>query len=56
MPDAFVTTGRRAESAQVTRPGREALGRALLEGQAMAADWAATFAAVDRAAFLPDLM
>lgn len=40
----------------MTRPGREALGRALLEGRAMTADWAATFAAVDRVAFLPDLM
>lgn len=40
----------------MTRPGREALGRALLEGRAMASDWAPTFAAVDRAAFLPDLM
>nr|WP_055549113.1 methyltransferase domain-containing protein [Streptomyces sp. NBRC 110028] len=39
-----------------SRPARRALGRSLLEGRAMAADWAPTFDAVDRAAFLPDLM
>ncbi|MEU0843209.1 methyltransferase domain-containing protein [Streptomyces sp. NPDC005962] len=40
----------------VMRPGREALGRVLVDGRMMGADWVATFAAVDRAAFLPDLM
>ncbi|MFE9396818.1 methyltransferase domain-containing protein [Streptomyces flavidovirens] len=43
-------------SAQVTRPGRKELGRVLLETHSMASDWAPTFAAVDRAAFLPELM
>ncbi|MET8177795.1 methyltransferase domain-containing protein [Streptomyces sp. NPDC005336] len=38
------------------RPGRTALGRILLEAGALSADWASTFAAVDRAGFLPDLM
>lgn len=38
------------------RPGRKELGRVLLETRAMSPDWAPTFAAVDRAAFLPDLM
>ncbi len=41
---------------QAARPGRAALGRLLLEAGAMAPDWAPTFAAVDRAAFLPELM
>jgi hypothetical protein len=35
------------------RSGRTRLGRALLDAGAMAEDWAPTFAAVDRAAFLP---
>ncbi|MGW7270780.1 methyltransferase domain-containing protein [Streptomyces sp. NPDC054864] len=43
-------------SAQVDRPSRKELGRALLESHSLASDWAPTFAAVDRAAFLPDLM
>ncbi|MET9530926.1 MULTISPECIES: methyltransferase domain-containing protein [unclassified Streptomyces] len=43
-------------SAQVTRPGRRELGRALLESCSMSSDWAPAFAAVDRATFLPDLM
>ncbi|MCZ4103274.1 MULTISPECIES: protein-L-isoaspartate(D-aspartate) O-methyltransferase [Streptomyces] len=43
-------------SAQVERPSRKELGRVLLETQSMTSDWAPTFAAVDRAAFLPDLM
>ncbi|WP_438363798.1 protein-L-isoaspartate O-methyltransferase family protein [Streptomyces hyaluromycini] len=38
------------------RPGRKELGRALMECGALASDWAPTFAAVDRAVFLPDLM
>ncbi|MEV6314071.1 methyltransferase domain-containing protein [Streptomyces sp. NPDC051776] len=41
---------------QVERPGRKELGRVLLETGSMTSDWAPTFAAVDRAAFLPDLM
>ncbi|WP_317985843.1 hypothetical protein [Streptomyces sp. 5-10] len=40
----------------IARPGRAALGRVLLEAGVMAEDWAPTFAAVDRAAFLPELM
>lgn len=44
------------EFPQVTRPGREELGRVLLESRAMAPDWAPTFAAVDRSLFLPDLI
>lgn len=43
-------------AAQVDRPSRKELGRVLLETQSMTSDWAPTFAAVDRAAFLPDLM
>ncbi|MET8681663.1 methyltransferase domain-containing protein [Streptomyces sp. NPDC004647] len=43
-------------AAQVDRPSRKELGRVLLETQSMTPDWAPTFAAVDRAAFLPDLM
>lgn len=43
-------------SEQEERPGREQLGRVLLETHAMTPEWASTFAAVDRAAFLPDLM
>ncbi|MEU2059487.1 methyltransferase domain-containing protein [Streptomyces sp. NPDC013455] len=38
------------------RPGREALGRVLLKSGVLSSDWAPTFAAVDRAAFLPELM
>ncbi|MFD5032492.1 hypothetical protein ACFWM0_19050 [Streptomyces sp. NPDC058405] len=38
------------------RLGREGLGRALVETCAMSLDWAPTFAAVDRAAFLPGLV
>ncbi|MEU5426755.1 protein-L-isoaspartate(D-aspartate) O-methyltransferase [Streptomyces olivoreticuli] len=41
---------------QVERPGRKELGRALLETKAMSPDWTPTFAAVDRASFLPDLI
>ncbi|MDN3058286.1 methyltransferase domain-containing protein [Streptomyces sp. SRF1] len=41
---------------QADRPSRKELGRFLLETQAMSSDWAPTFAAVDRAAFLPGLM
>jgi protein-L-isoaspartate O-methyltransferase len=42
--------------AQVDRPSRQELGRVLLETRSMSSDWAPTFAAVDRALFLPDLM
>lgn len=38
------------------RPGRTELGRCLLESGALSSDWLPTFAAVDRAAFLPDLI
>ncbi|MFF8598909.1 methyltransferase domain-containing protein [Streptomyces sp. NPDC015232] len=38
------------------RPGRTELGRRLVACGALGADWVATFAAVDRAAFLPDVM
>lgn len=41
---------------QADRPSRKELGRLLLETRAMSSDWAPTFAAVDRAAFLPDVM
>jgi protein-L-isoaspartate O-methyltransferase len=44
------------DSAQTERPGRKELGRVLLETKALSSNWAPTFAAVDRAAFLPDLM
>ncbi|MFD9432615.1 methyltransferase domain-containing protein [Streptomyces sp. NPDC060002] len=44
------------DSAQVDRPSRKELGRVLVETRALSSDWAPTFAAVDRAAFLPDLM
>ncbi|MDK1474391.1 protein-L-isoaspartate(D-aspartate) O-methyltransferase [Streptomyces sp. 549] len=42
--------------AQVARPSRRELGRVLFEAGAMSSDWAAAFAVVDRADFLPDLM
>jgi protein-L-isoaspartate O-methyltransferase len=45
-----------SDSVRVDRPGRKELGRLLLETRAMTSDWAPTFAAVDRAAFLPALM
>ncbi|MFJ8311222.1 MULTISPECIES: methyltransferase domain-containing protein [unclassified Streptomyces] len=38
------------------RPSRTTLGRSLAASGALASDWAPTFAAVDRAAFLPSLM
>ncbi|MGV9353783.1 methyltransferase domain-containing protein [Streptomyces misionensis] len=38
------------------RPGRKELGRYLMETGVLTSDWAPTFAAVDRSAFLPDLM
>ncbi|MEU9984089.1 methyltransferase domain-containing protein [Streptomyces sp. NPDC050856] len=41
---------------QATRPGRKELGRALQQSGALASGWGPTFAAVDRALFLPDLM
>ncbi|WP_262705480.1 MULTISPECIES: methyltransferase domain-containing protein [Streptomyces] len=40
----------------IARRGRAALGRVLLGAGVMGEDWAPTFAAVDRAAFLPELM
>ncbi|GGW89726.1 methyltransferase domain-containing protein [Streptomyces noursei] len=42
--------------ARVERPSRKELGRVLRETHAMSSDWASTFAAIDRADFLPDLM
>jgi protein-L-isoaspartate O-methyltransferase len=41
---------------QQERPGSAELGRFLLEEGFLAPDWAAAFAAVPRAAFLPDVM
>ncbi|MFH8492173.1 methyltransferase domain-containing protein [Streptomyces longisporoflavus] len=38
------------------RPGRSELGRALMSAGALTSEWAPTFAAVDRAAFLPDVI
>ncbi|WP_370414193.1 methyltransferase domain-containing protein [Streptomyces fradiae] len=38
------------------RPGRTELGRRLIASGALSTDWVSTFAAVDRAAFLPDVM
>lgn len=43
-------------SVEAARAGRGELGRLLLGTGAMGAGWAATFAAVDRADFLPDVM
>lgn len=40
----------------IARTGRAALGRVLLDAGVMGDGWAPTFAAVDRAAFLPELM
>ncbi|MEU8974434.1 methyltransferase domain-containing protein [Streptomyces monashensis] len=45
-----------ADVLRTDRPGREELGRVLRALGALSSDWAPTFAAVDRAAFLPDLM
>ncbi|MDT3397785.1 methyltransferase domain-containing protein [Streptomyces sp. B1866] len=42
--------------AQTDRPGRKELGCVLLDKGVLSPEWAPTFAAVDRAAFLPDLM
>ncbi|MEU8826788.1 methyltransferase domain-containing protein [Streptomyces sp. NPDC048636] len=42
--------------ARMERPSRKELGRVLVETSVLTPDWAPTFAAVDRAAFLPDLM
>ncbi|WP_399552800.1 methyltransferase domain-containing protein [Streptomyces sp. WELS2] len=47
-----MTTG----APRTDRPGRKELGRLLMESGALSSEWAPTFAAVDRAAFLPDLM
>ncbi|MGM9466435.1 methyltransferase domain-containing protein [Streptomyces murinus] len=44
------------DSLRMDRPGRKELGRVLVESGVLSSDWAPTFAAVDRAAFLPDLM
>ncbi|MGW5118183.1 methyltransferase domain-containing protein [Streptomyces noursei] len=38
------------------RPSRTGLGRALMSAGALSSDWAPAYAAVPRAAFLPDLM
>ncbi|PJN36999.1 protein-L-isoaspartate(D-aspartate) O-methyltransferase [Streptomyces sp. CB02959] len=38
------------------RPSHAGLGRALMSGGALSSDWAPAYAAVPRAAFLPDLM
>ena len=38
------------------RPSRTELGRVLMAGGALTSDWASAFAAVPRAAFLPELM
>lgn len=43
-------------NAHQERPSRTELGRVLMSGGALTSDWAATFAAVPRAAFLPELM
>jgi protein-L-isoaspartate O-methyltransferase len=45
-----------ADGLRADRPGRKELGRALAQAGALSSDWAPTFAAVDRAAFLPDLI
>ncbi|MET9361991.1 methyltransferase domain-containing protein [Streptomyces sp. NPDC006632] len=42
--------------AQQERPSRTGLGRALMSGGVLTSDWAPSFAAVPRAAFLPDLV
>ncbi|MEU3371625.1 methyltransferase domain-containing protein [Streptomyces sp. NPDC006660] len=42
--------------AQRVRPSRTGLGRALMAGGVLTSDWAPAFAAVPRAAFLPDLI
>ncbi|MGK5729810.1 protein-L-isoaspartate(D-aspartate) O-methyltransferase [Streptomyces sp. URMC 124] len=43
-------------SARVDRPGRKELGRFLIDNKHMSPDWAPTFEAVDRAAFLPPVI
>ncbi|MFF1415822.1 methyltransferase domain-containing protein [Streptomyces sp. NPDC058289] len=43
-------------TAHQQRPSRTELGRCLMESGALTSDWAPTFAAVDRTAFLPPLM
>uniref|UniRef100_A0AAU2VB23 Protein-L-isoaspartate O-methyltransferase n=1 Tax=Streptomyces sp. NBC_00003 TaxID=2903608 RepID=A0AAU2VB23_9ACTN len=45
-----------AADAQQERPSRTELGRVLTSGGVLSPDWAPSFAAVPRAAFLPDLM
>ncbi|WOI58743.1 methyltransferase domain-containing protein [Streptomyces fradiae] len=45
-----------ADAARVDRPGRRELGLLLRECGVLSSDWTPAFAAVDRAAFLPDLM
>ncbi|MFF3499652.1 methyltransferase domain-containing protein [Streptomyces sp. NPDC003247] len=44
------------DALRMDRPGRKELGRVLMESGALSSDWAPTFATVDRAAFLPELM
>ncbi|MGW1766723.1 protein-L-isoaspartate O-methyltransferase family protein [Streptomyces sp. NPDC002073] len=43
-------------TARQERPSRTELGRCLIESGALASDWTPTFAAVDRAHFLPQVM
>lgn len=43
-------------NAHQERPSRTELGRALMSAGVLSSDWAPTFAAVPRAAFLPELM
>ncbi|MFH9675145.1 protein-L-isoaspartate(D-aspartate) O-methyltransferase [Streptomyces sp. NPDC017405] len=45
-----------AAAPRADRPGRTELGRALMASGALSSDWAPSFSAVDRAAFLPELM
>lgn len=59
MPDhdGFAGASARTESPACpdgVRPGREELGRALLAAGVMTSDWTPAWAAVDRAAFLPE--
>lgn len=44
------------DALRTDRPSRKELGRVLKESGALSSDWVPTFAAVDRAVFLPDLM
>ncbi|MET7764783.1 methyltransferase domain-containing protein [Streptomyces sp. NPDC005393] len=44
------------DALRTDRPSRKELGRVLMDSGALSSDWKPTFAAVDRALFLPDLM